>query len=377
MASEKTVLILGAGFSKSKNLPLQSDILKAVDHYYTHVSHTSKNAADWKKFKEFFINVIGNNINEFLIEDIFTIFDKCIADNEQFKGISVNEINDANASLLKALRAFFTDHIEKDLKSKGDSYRHYLELANRILKLRRSFAQDDRLSLISLNWDCYFEKILTIALGKPEYHNIELDYCTYDYNFSTKPSNPSINKKAKGKINLKILKPHGSTNWGYCSNCGRLYISYGKKIYTKYECIKYCNKKYGTVQLSPVMITPTFLKELSNYHLRNIWNNIQVELSEARRIIFIGYSLRPEDYFFRFALSKNIDHDTRIFVIDWFDGNKISKEKEEFKTFLNSKFRKFFQKNPISEIFIDGWEANISNISSIIRSGGYTPHIFY
>lgn len=366
----KTVIILGAGFSVGTHLPMQNSLLNDIDTFVTGSTNTDLKT-QWKSFTLFFKNNIGSDIRTYLIEDLFTIFDNCLIENEQFRGRNLRIISKANQALLHTMRDYLIHTIDANYKSQVGSFKKYSQLALELLKLRKKFGDEDKVSIISLNWDNYFEKMLTyrISTHNALYKNVSLDYCTYDYNFSyQRNSHPSIMKKAYGKTNFKILKPHGSVNWGYCSNCGRLYISYGKKIAKEFECTKYCNKTYSRqVKLSPIMITPTYLKDLTNMHLKSIWSNSSIEISEADRLVFIGYSLRPEDFYFRYMLAKNFKTKAEIKVYDYTDKTDPV-DIDSYKRQISNKFEGFFQKATNVEVFVNGWENNIAEIVNFVDS---------
>mgnify|MGYP001405860185 FL=1 len=361
----KIVIIFGAGFSVSSGVPSQDGLLKGLNEFYEK-SGTIEEQNNWKSFVKFFQDTICKNVDGFKIEDIFTIFDKCISENEAFKGKSTDDIRLANKYLLKCLQSYIAEISKNNFENKNYSYSNYFELAKIIIDKRTKYNSEDRIALVCLNWDDYFERVLTLVQrSNVPYQKTLLDYCTYDDSFSNNNKyTPSILKKTKGLINLKLLKPHGSVNWGYCPNCGRLYVSLGSKIRKKYECIKYCNKKYGKTMLDSVMITPTFLKDIGNQHLVNIWQNIGIELTEATKVVFIGYSLRPEDFYFRFQLLKNIDKDTEITVFDYIN-SADSSETKKYKLEVEKKFENFFQTHKKPSVYIDGWEKHIKDIESI------------
>ena len=64
-----------------------------------------------------------------------------------------------------------------------------------------------------------------------------------------------------------------------------------------------------------MIITPTFLKSLDNLSIKNIWHNAYIELSEANKIVFIGYSFPEADFEMRCLLKKAINNGTIIEVV--------------------------------------------------------------
>jgi NAD-dependent SIR2 family protein deacetylase len=97
-----------------------------------------------------------------------------------------------------------------------------------------------------------------------------------------------------------MYKLHGSFNWLYCPQCrkmdviivnpeGRRLLPYDANSESLGIC-PICQTKYEAV-----IITPTALKDYSNPYLATIWQKAEEKLKAADNIIFIGYSLPPED----------------------------------------------------------------------------------
>lgn len=146
-----------------------------------------------------------------------------------------------------------------------------------------------------------------------------------------------------------MLKLHGSLNWLNCSNCGRLFVENENIGVQKLEC-QYCNtesndntgskgnadskEKQQKLLLEPLIITPTLLKELSNLHIKSIWQNAFIELQEARDIYFIGYSLPFADFEFKYILKKAIHKDANINVVLSYKDKRDTKRR--YKEFLGN-----------------------------------------
>lgn len=85
--------------------------------------------------------------------------------------------------------------------------------------------------------------------------------------------------------------------------------------------MSHCIKKLNIVEddkkpiLEPFLITPTFTKVFDNTHIQMIWHNAHVELSEADKIVFIGYSFPEADYHFRTLLRKAVNPNVSIEVV--------------------------------------------------------------
>jgi NAD-dependent SIR2 family protein deacetylase len=160
-------------------------------------------------------------------------------------------------------------------------------------------------SIISFNYDLIFEN----AAHKT----------VFDINYGFDDGwEPKFEKKE-----LLFLKLHGSVDWMWCEHCG-LSIDYNKNVAldineNKSICLG-CKRNKG---ISPVMIPPIFNKEQyfvkmnkTKRNLRDVWLRAFSELSVAKKIIFIGYSLPFADTYaqalFKFGISYALDHYSHI-----------------------------------------------------------------
>jgi hypothetical protein len=110
--------------------------------------------------------------------------------------------------------------------------------------------------------------------------------------------------------NLKLLKLHGSMNWLQCSRCQQLFVSFDEKInipnYINARLCRHCEKRNVQARLQGSLVMPTFLKDLSNFQVKLVWQNAAIELMEADHLVFIGYSLPQADFEFRPMLTRMV-----------------------------------------------------------------------
>jgi hypothetical protein len=83
---------------------------------------------------------------------------------------------------------------------------------------------------------------------------------------------------------------------------------------------------------------PTFLKDFSNPQYKLIWQNAGVELSEATKVVFIGYSLPQADFEMRQLLSRMIRENAEIEVVT----------REQSNNDLEMRYRVFFGKRKLN-----------------------------
>lgn len=369
---KKTVYILGAGASKAVGIPLQSQLLSSIfsleapkpdpqknfmeleinhhqedimKHYPLFVSYREKlsnfiiNAFSSETFRvkykaSFILNQklalsLVQQVNVTL-EDLFTLFDKVSLGREHFKTYTLEEMDEIHTALKKCI--IFVLAYQSALCKQDSSV--YSVLAKKLINRRLEVtSEDDILAIITMNWDSVLEQQLYLQcknynIGKSKRASkVYLDLCFYDHPFrSDEERIVSTHIKAKGHRNIKFLKLHGSTNWLVCPFCGRVFVDFREDIAIyvyEVKCLcPYCSKEINSEsdnehapQLRSMIITPTFLKDLNNLHLKNIWHNAFIDITEADHLVFIGYSFPDADFEMRCLLKKAVRTNTEIDVV--------------------------------------------------------------
>jgi NAD-dependent SIR2 family protein deacetylase len=121
-----------------------------------------------------------------------------------------------------------------------------------------------------------------------------------------------------------LFKLHGSTHWGYCSNCKELVLLEEKYSIDDYFRVEKFSNKTSSVgacscgyYFRPLIITPTYLKNYQNYYLNQIWTQTFKILKNAERLIFVGYSLPDDDIEVLYLLKTAINKNCKIVVIEY------------------------------------------------------------
>ncbi|MFA7673520.1 MAG: hypothetical protein WCY62_06670 [Clostridia bacterium] len=370
MNKKKTVYILGAGASKTIGLPLQGEMLKKIFELRPRKVATDSSFIDialnideqqllrlYEEFNkqrlvlaDFIVENFGNatmkseykliaSVNEdeedhsnryniacklnVSLEDLFTFFDKIIIGREHFRTYSSDNIQDIHTALRKCIIFTLAYYciIMEEKENSLDAFAQIL-LRNKI----DGISGDEEISVITMNWDAYLDKKLFRICN--EYNESKTrqkilpDLCFYDYSYNQNQKRiVSTQIKAKGCRNIKLLKLHGSINWLICPYCGRVFVDYTYDIAVdemKNDCFcPLCWNEFG--EKAPIMnsmlITPTFLKDLNNLNIKNIWHNALIELTEASKVVFIGYSFPDADFEMRCLLKKAIKPETQIEVV--------------------------------------------------------------
>lgn len=352
----KTVYVLGAGFSVEAGAPTQAAILREAFALY-------KDNPDYfvsAKFNEFTsflreqLNIADDRFSTVDLEDIFTPLDRCLAEGSQFRGISLDKIMTVRESVFYVVGRTIQLLLNNTRNSKDyiEIFADYLtELSS--IRAGVEYKRNDPVSVISTNWDILLDNSIYRSLQAHEHYNGVVDYCCY---ISSKDENdttvtPGLEKLGQGGFNVKLLKLHGSLNWLQCPRCARLYAKFFEKeamrSFDYSSSCRHCDRNFceekGRHLLSQNLIMPTYLKNLSNPQYRIIWQNAGIEISEADKIVFIGYSLPQADFEMRQLLSRMTRKNAKIHIVD-----HLPEEKREA---LREHWLKFFGGREISFSF--------------------------
>ena len=335
--AQKTVYVLGAGFSREAGCPLQAEILYRIFSFKIEnlsISDDPFNIATYfdhsrRSVLEFIERVFPHGVNPSL-EDVYTLLDQTIETRCDCAPFTWQQLEEVRINLNRTILFIFHWTTARSGSPQHDFYR---SIASDLILVRLEQGQKgDPFSIISLNWDSLLEDDLYWCIEQVSgHHLLDIDYCCY-----TTPMykggyhQPSPTQKAIGIYNLKILKLHGSANWLICPNCRRLFTGIGEQrtvweLYLQKRACPLCQRTEEAAKplevkppgpiLEPYFVTPTYLKRFENPHILMTWHNAFIELSEADEIIFIGYSLPESDYHIRTLLRRAIRRERPIHVI--------------------------------------------------------------
>ncbi|MGJ3241512.1 MAG: hypothetical protein ACFE0O_00935 [Opitutales bacterium] len=334
-SKNKTVYVLGAGFSAGAGLPVQSrilgNILSKLGYSFSGILATETEEKFQQDLDEkiaqlsTFIETSFPHPDQ-LLEDIFTLLEQTIAADGHFKGFGRSALQEIRATWIDVLVGYFHALTTGYLESGATVGQRFT--AALLQKRIQAGLESDQISIVSLNWDSLIEdsfyQVLeqTGGIGKGD-----IDFCIYTSPLEDSPHTPSTKQKAGGIFNLKLLKLHGSTNWLRCPNSNRIYTALGsaKNPYELYVCPRkspFIEEHFtdsGEAEdspfLEPFIITPSFSKVFDQPHIQTTWQNAYVELREASKIVFIGYSLPDADYHFRTLLRRAIRDETELLIV--------------------------------------------------------------
>lgn len=359
----KTIYFLGAGFSKDAGGPVQNEIIKTIlSEEFNSVNSDRTTQKAYKQFIDFIkkeLLIDQSNYENIALEDIFTPIDRCISEERALGHYTYKELIDLREKLHYLLAKSIKFNVEKEGNNKHyiDSFAKYV---NHIAKRRIKNLAEDNIAIITTNWDILLDNSLNNAIIRNTENPGVVDYCCNINPLDNEDKElikPGLIILGEKGYNIKYLKLHGSMNWLHCPYCQRLYVKFDKKTMFDKRYCRHCNKnlqlkKNDSIQLRGNLMLPTFLKDIRNIQLQLIWQNAGIELSEASKIVFIGYSLPQADFEIRQLLTRFVRKDANIEVI-LCPTIDTQKEETRYKTFFghrNIKIRRISVPDYVNEL---------------------------
>lgn len=343
----KTIYFLGAGFSKDAGGPVQNEIIKTIlsSEFQSENSDKITNTAN-KRFidfleKELLIN--KGNYENIALEDIFTPIDRCISEGRALGHYTYKELIDLREKLHYLMAKAIQFNVEKEGNNKNyiNTFAKYI---NDIAKNRVNNLDEDNIAILTTNWDILLDNSLNNVISHSKENPGVVDYCCYINpldDIDKELIKPGLIILGQNGYNIKYLKLHGSMNWLHCPYCQRLYVKFNKKTMFDKRYCKHCSKNLqlkhdDSIQLRGNLLLPTFIKDIRNIQLQLIWQNAGIELSEASKIVFIGYSLPQADFEIRQLLTRFVRKEAEIEVILCPTINTTQEEKR-YQTFFGNR----------------------------------------
>ncbi|MBM4172374.1 MAG: hypothetical protein FJ214_10935 [Ignavibacteria bacterium] len=324
------VFVLGAGASRPDGVPLQRDMLPTI------LSGGIKEIEE-TEIGKIVIEFIKNNF-EFNpetksyphLEAVFGFLDYFLERNESLSSqYSQEKLREIKEYLIKIIH--YTVNFQTDKTSQ-----HYQVFWKSIIE------KNPNTSVITLNYDTLLEQAFEFHFKTHGY----IDYCiplmNYEklpelkqYNFWVNPREPVFVDETENPFPFKIIKLHGSLNWKYCNCCNQtlltpwdrnIDLNKGKFLgYTfpdkqeyEYRC------PLDGTEFQTLIMPPSYLKLLHHPIITQLMNEASREIRNAKKIVFVGYSLSSADVHIKALFKKSISSEKEILVIN-------PKKKESFE----------------------------------------------
>jgi hypothetical protein len=298
-----TALILGAGFSKCAGIPLQGEFSGTIlsDSFNTPADLTIT-----KALKEFLASAFywteGSPLPS--LEDIFTMIDLSA-------GSGHNLGRKLTPKLLRAIRRMLIYRVFSILDQRFDPSKEISALLQSFIPAKKPITTH----FVVLNWDIVLERHLQFYDS-----NIGIDYCVQALEWSGEDRHELRR--------VGIAKVHGSSNWVYCDNCKSVFYDRYRKLSLSIHAglikadfrlfdesvtdrrfsqivgisAKERNCRLCQASVGPHIATFSFKKSFRTHAFASSWLAAEKILTDAKRWIFIGYSLPDADYEFKHLL---------------------------------------------------------------------------
>ncbi|MBU3700099.1 MAG: hypothetical protein FGM33_08845 [Candidatus Kapabacteria bacterium] len=162
-------------------------------------------------------------------------------------------------------------------------------------------------TLISTNYDTIMDRVMYDVQSEfKEDQRASADLGTsFRLRFGIKGRLISRNAEAP----KRLYKLHGSLNWLMCPACENIYIASVDENLTKYVGNTYGVSELndchcGHAPLRPLIISPSYVRDVRATALREIWRSAQEALRTSGVWIFVGYSLPAEDVAIRSMIAR-------------------------------------------------------------------------
>ncbi len=336
----KTVYILGAGFSYPAGIPTQKELLVEIINYKKFICCDMDPNRD--KVIKYIFEVFGldsEQAKKLDLEDIYTPIHQSISKNEYLKNYSPDKLRDVEESL----NYLVSTAIELGKGGRVKSKEYVSSFIDQITQHKRTNTKNDSVSIFTTNWDILLDKTLF------EKNELVVDYCCHHTGLDGDNKNiPALVAIERNIPTIKLLKLHGSLNWIMCPKCERLFIHKQVKISIQAfledtEC-NHCKQDGYNIKLQSILGLPSFQKDLDSFHLKHIWNQAKVELSEATKLVFIGYSFPLADFEFRSLLTKHSRDEVVVDVVTYSKEIVSNEEINRYRNYFGNKLHKIYNK---------------------------------
>lgn len=332
----KISIFLGAGASAADNLPIQNQLFS---EYFKSLKekdfNTDMNKELYKFFKQMFnIDIRNDDMGKVTFptfEEVLGLLDLAEQRREGFRNFGLENLSNRSDSI-RFLRQYIILLMAKAIHNcEGNNKYHKLLVKN---LMKENLLVDT--TFISANYDINIDNALSSLY---EDYPIMLDYGIKFANFNTEETW----KVPKGQI-AKLYKIHGSLNWLYCPVCSSITLTpYNEgiiKLLDNEEDAKCLECGCLTV---PIIIPPTYFKNMSNIFLSTVWNDVEKALRRSDVLIFCGYSFPDADIHIKYMIKKvqtNRDKGPlKIIVFNYHEGKTdlyMKREEARYKRFLGS-----------------------------------------
>jgi len=354
---KRNVYILGAGFSKPANGPLMSEFFDAMmDTYHRGpLLNDDKSCFDFAlEFRQEMAKTSDNLVLHLdNLEDLFGLLEMQVAlgrrDEEHKRKFVHSVLRTLESRMWNAQTApgksgrvdSRAESKRTDLQNSWGIQNHrwlYYAFAEMVAQSHLDNPSSGD-SIISFNYDLTPDRAFCELGYKVDYGlNSVKTTATYD----------SINRSPHS-FSIPLYKLHGSANWFRCAVHQKTYVapsrfpmgySADSLLWDSAAKCPYCMPGVDSSKHTAFIVPPTWNKAIYQLDLLEVWRKAVEAISNADRIVVIGFSLPDTDIFFRYMLASGlkIGRGVKIYLLD--PDERVARRYESFlsPTFRQSRF---------------------------------------
>jgi len=316
------VFVFGAGASHPDGVPLQKHILPII---LTEKKNELEDTFIGKTVIQFIEDNFEYNAERDQypnLEAVFGFLDYFILQSESLNATYThNKIVEIKEYLIKLIH--YIVNLQTDKKSKY--YHKFWEAVQKY---------NNNISIITLNYDTLLEHSFDFLFKKFGF----IDYCTHlmnydkieelkEFNFWINPKEPVLVGENAAPVPVKIIKLHGSLNWKYCNCCNQtlltpwdrsIDLNKGKFLgftYPDNERYEFVCPLDGT-EFQTLIMAPSYIKSLNQPVILQLMSEASREIRDAKKIVFVGYSLSDADVHIKALFRKQLRPDQELIVVN-------------------------------------------------------------
>jgi hypothetical protein len=333
----RTVFILGAGASLHAGAPLMKDFLDVAEGLFVRGALSPE---DVEEFRIVFSALAGlahahskATLDLLNIESVFAAFEmaKLLGRLGSLTSEQIDRLPGAmNRVITRTLEKCITFPVANGYLRGSQSYA-------RLADLVADRQPQSQFAFITFNYDICMDVALAVR-------DLRFTYALGSF-------------KQEG---VKLLKLHGSLNWGTCLGCQNL-VEYPISTYLSsrawhasemgsanisgaMKTFKHCQ---GATFEGQYVVPPTWNKSQYHSKLELVWKAAAAELATAENIIVCGYSLPPSDQFFRYLYALGTVGDLRLKKFWVYDPDTTGAVRQRFETLLGQAVMPRFEFFPL------------------------------
>jgi hypothetical protein len=330
-----TAIFLGAGASKAEGAPLQGELFR--DYFSSPAfkkSHADMDRELATFFQEMFhIDVDHDDLDKVAFptfEEVLGLTDLAILRKEAFRHFDI-ENRAANSGRLRFIAQYLVFLVAKVL---DDKLRKKPAAHRGLVVALRKAGQLQNTVFVSTNYDILIDNALTEERDEGSHLDYGVDFRNFDRPYDW--SRPRLDGS------VRLFKPHGSLNWLFCPTCNELEITPKEKGVVTRLISDFADKICPDCEsvYAPLIVPPTFYKDMNNTFLSTIWNRTDIALRKVNHIVFCGYSFPDADIHIKYLLKRaqtNRDTPVRFTVVNHYPGKdpkEAAQEKARYERFL-------------------------------------------